>query len=264
MEVTRHEPGMFSWADLASPYAAGSKKFYTELLEVDATDMAAGPDAFYTTLNKNGRNTCAIYQMDEEMKQMLRGQALWHSYFTVESADDAARRVSELGGAVVAEPFDVFEAGRTAVVRDSTGAAFSVWQPKSEIGAQIFGEPGALAWNELYTHDTDAAEKFYAGLFGWSANRRMSADSGDYVEYRLGGKPAAGMMAIRKEWGEVPPYWSIYLAVADLTAARAKAKELGAREITPLLEVPEVGRFVFIQDPQGAYVTIIQITRGAA
>ena len=133
--------------------------------------MVAGPDAFYTILNKNGRSTCAIYQMDEEMQQMMRGQAAWHSYFTVESADDA----------------------------------FSVWQPKSEIGAQIFGEPGALAWNELYTHDTDAAEKFYAGLFGWSANKTASADGGDYVEYQLGGKSAAGMMAIRKEWGEVPP-----------------------------------------------------------
>ncbi len=115
---------MFRWADLATPDVAGSKKFYTELLEVDSTDVVAGPDAFYTILNKNGRSTCAIYQMDEEMQQMMRGQAAWHSYFTVESADDA----------------------------------FSVSQPKSEIGAQIFGEPGALAWNELYTHDTDDAE----------------------------------------------------------------------------------------------------------
>ena len=221
---------MFRWADLATPDVAGSKKFYTELLEVDSTDVVAGPDAFYTILNKNGRSTCAIYQMDEEMKQMMRGQAAWHSYFTVESADDA----------------------------------FSVWQPKSEIGAQIFGEPGALAWNELYTHDTDDAEKFYAGLFGWSANKTASADGGDYVEYKLGGKSAAGMMAIRKEWGEVPAYWAIYLAVADLNASRDRAKKLGAREITPLLEVPDVGRFVFIQDPQGAYVTMIQITRGAA
>ena len=148
---------MFRWADLATPDVASSKKFSTELLEVDSTDVVAGPDAFYTILNKNGRSTCAIYQMDEEMQQMMRGQAAWHSYFTVESADDAAKLADALGGVVMVEPFDVFEAGRTSVVRDSTGAAFSVWQPKSEIGAQIFGEPGALAWNELYTHDTDAA-----------------------------------------------------------------------------------------------------------
>ncbi len=72
------------------------------------------------------------------------------------------------------------------------------------------------------------------------------------------------MMAIRKEWGEVPAYWAIYLAVADLNASRDRAKKLGAREITPMLEVPDVGRFIFIQDPKGAYVTMIQITRGAA
>ena len=264
MEVTKHQPGMFSWADLGTPDAEGSKQFYTELLGLDSTDMPMGEGMSYTMLSRGGKSSCALYSMPEEMKQMTGGHPAWQSYFTVESADDAAARITELGGSVMQGPFDVFTSGRMAIAQDTTGAVFAVWEPKDHIGAQVFGEPGALAWNELYTHDTDTAAKFYAGLFGWSANKTPSADGGEYTEYQIDGKSAAGMMAIRKEWGEMPANWSIYFAVADLDASLEKAKGLGAREVMPPMEVEDVGRLVFLQDPQGAYVAIIQITRGGA
>ena len=42
MEVTKHEPGMFSWADLASTDEKGSRRFYTELLGLNATAFPMG------------------------------------------------------------------------------------------------------------------------------------------------------------------------------------------------------------------------------
>jgi predicted enzyme related to lactoylglutathione lyase len=68
MEITRHEPGMFSWADLATPDREGSTKFYTELLGLEATEMPVGGGVVYVTLSKGGKNVCAIYEMGEEMK----------------------------------------------------------------------------------------------------------------------------------------------------------------------------------------------------
>ena len=67
------------------------------------------------------------------------------------------------------------------------------------------------------------------------------------------------MMAIREEWGEMPAYWAIYFAVADVDAALAKATGLGAKTVTPILEVEHVGRFVYLQDPQGGQFTILQL-----
>ena len=67
------------------------------------------------------------------------------------------------------------------------------------------------------------------------------------------------MMAIRKEWGEVPCYWSIYFAVADLDASLAKAGDLGATVVAPPIEVAGVGRIAPLQDPQGGHFSIIQI-----
>ncbi|MDE2900935.1 MAG: VOC family protein [Chloroflexota bacterium] len=260
MEVTKHTPGMFSWADLGSPDAAASRKFYAELLQVDAMDLADGPDAIYTTLNKNGRLCFAIYQMPDEMVEMMGGRAFWQSYFTVESADESARRITELGGTLAQEPFDVFEAGRAVVAQDTTGAVFALWEPKNEIGSQVFAEAGALSWNELYTNNPEESTRFYGGLFGWQATTGPMADgTGEYTAFMLDGQPAAGMMEIQKQWGEFPPYWSIYFGVEDLDAARVRAKALGATEITPELTVPEVGRFIYLEDPQGAHLTIIEI-----
>ena len=86
-----------------------------------------------------------------------------------------------------------------------------------------------------------------------------SPDEGEYFEYKLGDRPACGMLEIKKEWGEVPPNWSIYFAVAELDAALKTAKEMGASEVMPPMEVQDVGRFCLIRDPQNAYVSLIQI-----
>jgi hypothetical protein len=194
------------------------------------------------------------------MKEQTGGHPAWMSYFTVESADDTASKARSLGGRLLDEPFDVMDAGRMAVVQDPTGAVFAVWEPRNSIGSEVFGEPGALAWAELYTRDTGAATQFYTELFGWAVNKHPGADGREYTEYHIEDRSAAGMLEIRKEWGEMPAHWAVYLAVADLDATLAQAKGMGATEVMPPMEVEGVGRFVFVQDPQGAYVALMQIS----
>ena len=260
MDVTQHQPGMFSWADLGTPDLDGSKHFYTTLLGLQSFDAPSPEGTRYTMLQKQNRNVFAMYDMPAELKQMTGGRPVWQSYFTVTDADAAAARIQELGGTLAQEPLDVMDAGRMAVAQDPTGAAFSVWQPGTEIGAEIFGEPGALAWNELYTHDTAAAQAFYTGLFGWTMTITPSGDGSEYNLFSIGESPAAGMMAIRPEWEPMPPNWSIYLAVADLDASLAQLQSLGGQQISPQMAVPNVGRFAFVCDPQGAYCTLIEPT----
>ena len=257
MEVTKHQPGMFCWANCPTLELDKAQDFYASLLKLDATrNEIAGTT--YVVLNRAGKYCCALYTMDEASMQE-RGGPWWVSYFTVDDADAAAERVKGLGGLVWVEPFDVFEEGRMAVVADSTGAPFDLWQPKRGIGAELFGEPGALAWTELYTHDVEAAARFYGGLFGWKADAAATPDGGEYTVFDLDGQPAAGMMAIREEWGEMPANWSIYLAVEDLEESLALVESKGGKVLNPPMEVEGVGRFSFIQDPLGAYLSVIQV-----
>ena len=262
MDVAKHQPGMFSWADMPVLDIDKAQDFYTRLLGVNATSTPIGPDMSYVMLDKGGRTCCGLYPVSEEVMKE-RGGPWWLSYFTVEDADATAEKVKALGGTVKFGPFDVFDSGRMAIVIDPTGAVFAVWQPKDNIGAEVFGEPGALAWNELYTHDVDKASAFYGGLFGWNPNPVSAADGGDYIVFDLGGQPASGMMAVRQEWGEMPSNWSIYLAVEDLEESRKFVEEMDGKVISPILEVENVGRLSFIQDPTGAYLTVIQIAEGS-
>ncbi len=258
MHVTKHQPGMFSWADMPVLDIDSAQTFYTKLLGLEANATPIGPGMTYVALTKGGRSCCALYNMGEKDMQE-RGGPWWVSYFTVEDADATAERVKELGGAVLYEPFDVFEEGRMGIVQDSTGAVFAIWQPNRGIGAEVFGEPGALAWAELYTNDVQAAATFYNGLFGWNANQVTMPNGEEYTFFDLDGQPATGMMAIREEWGAVPPNWSIYLAVEDLDDALRLVEESGGRVINPPVEVETVGRFSFIQDPTGAHLSLMQL-----
>lgn len=251
---------MFSWAELATPDVGGATAFYTNLLELSATDMQMDDDA-YTIFQKGAKDVCGLYGVGEQELKRIGGRAVWRCYFTVDSAEEAAGRVRSLGGTVIHEPVDIGTDGRLAVAQDPTGALFIVWEPKDHAGAQVFGEPGSLAWAELYTRDTHTAASFYGELFGWHAGSTHSADGSGYTVYQLNGTPAAGMIAIREEWGPMPAHWSVYFRVADLDDSRARAVELGASELMPPMQVEGVGRFAFLQDPQGAVLAIIQYVR---
>ena len=85
----------------------------------------------------------------------------------VQSADEAASKVRDAGGAVVMEPFDIMDAGRMAMFTDPEGAMFCVWQANRHKGARIVNEHGSLNFNGLSTRDVDAAKAFYGSVFGW-------------------------------------------------------------------------------------------------
>ncbi len=249
--VDRYEPGTFCWPELATTDSEGAKQFYSKLFGWIWEDSPAGPDMVYSRLKKGGKDVGALYKMRVDQKGMPPN---WMSYISVASVDEAAKKARELGGQILMEPFDVMEFGRMAVVKDPQGATFSLWEPRTHFGAQVVNEPGALCWDELHTTDTAAAANFYTRLFGWTTKA-----GGDYTEFHRGEEAAGGMMAIRKEWGPVPPNWLVYFAVADCHETAAKASELGAHTVVPPMDIPKVGRFAILADPQGAVFAIIKL-----
>lgn len=255
MEVTKHVPGTFCWVELSTSDGLAAKKFYTSLFGWSFVDNPMGEGGVYTMLQKNGRDVGALYQMGPEQMGILPN---WGSYVCVENANDAAAHAKELGATVMLEPFDVMEHGRMAVIQDPTGAVFSLWQPNRHIGARVVNEPGSFCWNELYTTDPARVADFYMGLFGWTKDVRHM-DYGDYVIFNHAGGMAGGMMKILKEWGPVPPHWIVYFAVDDCDKTVEKAKSLGAKVNREPTDIPEVGRFAMLADPQGAGFAVIRL-----
>jgi hypothetical protein len=255
-EVKQYPAGTFSWVDLATPDAAAAKAFYTHVFGWEAHDSPAGPDSVYTMLSLAGKHVAGLYEMSAEQ----RAQGIpphWLSYVTVDDIDAATEKVTALGGTVLAGPMDVMEAGRMAMVQDPTGATFALWQAGQHIGAALVNIPGTFSWNELATTDVDKAGAFYGGLFGWEVTKD-DMPTGPYYTVKNKGRMAGGMLQMTAEWGDMPPSWSVYFTVEDCDATIKQVHELGGNALMEPFEIPEVGRFAVMQDPQGAHFTIIK------
>jgi hypothetical protein len=250
-DFTSHTPGTFSWPELATTDQKAGVAFYRALFGWDLNEQPLGPGEMYSMFQMRGKPVAAAYTMRPEERQS-GAPPHWNAYVTVANVDEAAKKAETLGAKVFAPPFDVMDAGRMAVLQDPAGAVFQVWQPNKNIGAMILNEPGALCWTELSTRDMAAAETFYTKLFGWVAKHATEAPM-EYTEFSNQGQTSVGMMPMPKEVPAfVPSYWMPYFQVADTDASAAKAKTLGANLVVPPHDIPNVGRFVVIADPQGA------------
>lgn len=251
-EISKHDNGSFSWAELATSDSGAAKRFYTGLFGWSFADSEAGPGMTYTRLQKGGQDVGALFEMGPDQKGMPPN---WGVYFTVASADESTRRANGLGAKTVMGPFDVMEHGRMTVLQDPQGAYFSLWEPRKHPGFQRMNEAAAPCWTELQTKDPAAEKTFYTGLFPWTAK----TDAGGYTEWHVNGRPVGGMMEIPPEWGPVPTHWLVYFQVDDPDATVAKAKQLGATPMVPPTTIPNVGRFAVITDPQGANFAVVKL-----
>lgn len=114
---------------------------------------------------------------------------------------------------------------------------------------------GAISWSELQTTDLEAATTFYEAVFGWKTEKAEMA-MGPYHVVSAAGVNAGGLMNRVVE--EVPPHWAHYITVADINETAARAKELGATIVVGPESAGEVGHFCGIQDPQGAFVYLLE------
>lgn len=254
MDRTSYAPGTPNWVDLGSPDPAASAEFYAGLFgwEVEVSGPETGN---YRMCLVKGRPVAGIGVAEQP------GPPYWTTYIDVDDADAAAAAVTAAGGTVVVPPFEVADFGRMAVFADPTGAAFSVWQPRSHIGAYAVNEPGALCWNELTTREPARARDFYPAVFGWTA-RESAMGEVTYVEWLLGEDSIAGMMPMDETWpAGIPSHWMVYFAVEDTDAAAARAQELGGTVSVPPTDIP-IGRFSVLNDPHGAVFSVIALPAG--
>jgi predicted enzyme related to lactoylglutathione lyase len=246
-ERTSYEPGAFCWVDLTTTDQEGAKRFYSGLFGWEAEDIPVGDGGMtYSMQRVRGKDVAAIAPQPAQQREAGM-PAVWNNFVAVVSADDAAAKAPSLGATVHAPPFDVMDAGRMAVIQDPQGAFFMVWEARSNIGAGLVNEPGALCWNELASPDLDASASFYGDLFGWSVEPAEGAPS-RYLMISNGERRNGG---IRETMGDEPPNWSPYFAVEDVEAGLAKAEELGG---VTLMDATDMGpaTVAAVQDPQSA------------
>lgn len=122
--------------------------------------------------------------------------------------------------------------------------------------SSAFETNGAFSWTELATNDVASARKFYGQLLGWQFDD-MPSQHGTYSVITAGGEKIGGIMHTPPGAEGMPPTWGSYITVDDVDARAAGVKKLGGKIVAPPTDIPGVGRFCVIQDPQGATISLI-------
>jgi predicted enzyme related to lactoylglutathione lyase len=244
---TRSEPwpaGTPCWVDLGAPDVAASTAFYGAVLGWSFVDTGA-EFGHYNICQVNGHAAAAI-----DPKQDPNQPTAWTVYLASDDTDATAAKITASGGALLAEPFDVPGNGRMTVATAPAGAAFGVWQAAGTIGAEIYNEPGALAWTDARLTDPETARAFYTAVFGYHYEP-MPGAPGDYMTFHLDEAPLGGMGGMMDPADGMPSHWVAYFSVADTdTAVTAAVGGGGSMQGTPM-DTP-FGRMAFLTDPDGA------------
>ncbi|TXL81695.1 VOC family protein [Vineibacter terrae] len=118
---------------------------------------------------------------------------------------------------------------------------------------------GRFVWYELMTTDTEAAKAFYGKVVGWGT-QDMPMPGMTYTMFTAGETPMGGLLTLPEEARKMgaPPHWIGYVAVDDVDASASRAGQLGGSVIVPPTDIPEVGRFAIISDPQAATIALFK------
>jgi predicted enzyme related to lactoylglutathione lyase len=119
---------------------------------------------------------------------------------------------------------------------------------------------GAPTWFELATRDQAVADRFYAGLFGWTWRTAPMPDGSHYTIFQLGGRDVAACYTLMADQAAIgiPPHWSVYFRVADCDAAADAVRTHGGTVHCEPYEVMEHLRSAVVADPEGAVFALHQ------
>lgn len=258
----RQPHGYVCWLELGTTDLRGAVEFYAPLMRWKVEESPIDDQHVYGMFHRGGKYAAAAYELfGDQRKQGVPPH--WLTYFAVDSADEAVEKAKALGGTVIHGPTDVFEAGRMALIQDPGRAMFAVWEARKHPGITLWKEHGTWGWSELQVHSVEQVIPFYEGLFGWKT-REMEAPDGIYYVFESSrGHQVAGMMAIRPEWGEVPPHWEVHFRVDDPDAFVEEGKKRGATILVPPMKVGDALTFAVLRDPQGALFSIVTYHQGS-
>ncbi len=119
---------------------------------------------------------------------------------------------------------------------------------------------GRFVWHELLTNDTAGAAAFYPKVLPW---RTAPSSMSGYTIWMAGQTQIGGLMALPAEAGSTPPHWLIYVGTPNVDSTCSQAQGLGARIVKPPGDIPNVGRFAVLSDPQGATFAVFTPGGGA-
>jgi len=115
---------------------------------------------------------------------------------------------------------------------------------------------GRFVWYEQLAKDPKTAIDFYTQVVGWKTQPFKEGE--DYVMWVGEQGPLGGVMKLPDEAAQMgtPPHWMAHVQVENVDTTASQVKKLGGKVHKEPTDIPGVGRFAVIADPQGASLSI--------
>jgi predicted enzyme related to lactoylglutathione lyase len=113
---------------------------------------------------------------------------------------------------------------------------------------------GSFLWHDLMTTDPGAASDFYPKVLGWKSE---AMEGSDYKVWQTPKGMSGGTSQLDSD-SKTPSHWLAYVGTPDIEATIDKAKELGGSVVKEIQEMPSVGKYAVIADPQGALIALFE------
>ncbi len=116
---------------------------------------------------------------------------------------------------------------------------------------------GTFVWYEHLAADVPQAIAFYGEVVGWKTE---PFGQGGYTMWVGSQGPLGGVMQLTPELARagVPPHWMAHVQVGDVDATVRRAVSLGGKAVHEPTDIPTVGRFAIVADPQGAALSVFR------
>jgi predicted enzyme related to lactoylglutathione lyase len=115
---------------------------------------------------------------------------------------------------------------------------------------------GRFVWYEHITKNVPAAIAFYTDVIGWKTQPFGQGE--EYTMWVGSQGPLGGVIALPDQLARtgVPPHWMSHVVVENVDASAAQVKKLGGKVWKEPEDIPTVGRFAVVADPQGATLSL--------
>jgi predicted enzyme related to lactoylglutathione lyase len=246
------DAGAPTWIDLATDDLAAAVAFYTALFGWEHHDFGAD-FGHYGQFLADGEPIAGIGPHQDADQP-----GAWCVYLATPDADASAQAVTAHGGTIVMAPDAVPGYGRYLMATDAAGTSVAFWQADGHDGFARVMEPGAPCWFEIWTDDYEATLAFYRDAVGWDIEEMPGEDGFRYATNGPEQDATAGVFDATEEIEAGAGAWLVYLGVADVDAAAARARELGATVDGEPADTP-YGRQVGVTDPTGARFRLIAV-----
>lgn len=235
----------FVWCDLSTFDITTAIEFYSGLFGwkfKKISDRSMEED--YHIAYKSSSVASAIFVMPEYLQKMNM-PSFWMSYISVENIEDVVDKAKENGAIIEVKPTEFDAESRIALIRDPSGAGFTVYEGKA-LNGKIPGH-GRMVWNVLHINDLDIVESFYKNVFGFSFEQE-GGNRSRYGIYNASKELIAHAEILSDDIKGDKQYWIPIFDVDDLAKFKSNVETLGGNTVF----IDNGNEYAIFSDTQGA------------